>query len=89
MVQWPWAAVRESGVGMRDIGEHFPEGLYPEAFQGAVRFRGGGGWVTLCVPQLCCLHADMLGSLGPKEFKKAFIDFYHSFLDKHSVRNPF
>ena len=50
---------------------------------------GGGGWVTLCVPQLCCLHADMLGSLGPKEFKKAFIDFYHSFLDKHSVRDPF
>ncbi|OWK15770.1 hypothetical protein Celaphus_00004550 [Cervus elaphus hippelaphus] len=35
--------------------------------------------------QLCCLHADMLGSLGPKEFKKAFIDFYHSFLDKHSI----
>ncbi|XP_061244446.1 rho guanine nucleotide exchange factor 1 isoform X4 [Bos javanicus] len=34
---------------------------------------------------LCCLHADMLGSLGPKEFKKAFIDFYHSFLDKHSI----
>uniref|UniRef100_A0A8C2Y478 DH domain-containing protein n=1 Tax=Capra hircus TaxID=9925 RepID=A0A8C2Y478_CAPHI len=36
-------------------------------------------------PLLCCLHADMLGSLGPKEFKKAFIDFYHSFLDKHSI----
>lgn len=31
----------------------------------------------------------MLGSLGPKEFKKAFIDFYHSFLDKHSVRDTF
>ena len=49
----------------------------------------GRGWITLCVPQLCCLHADMLGSLGPKEFKKAFIDFYHSFLDKHSVRDTF
>ncbi|XP_040108601.1 rho guanine nucleotide exchange factor 1 isoform X2 [Oryx dammah] len=36
-------------------------------------------------PLLCCLHADMLGSLGPKEFKKAFVDFYHSFLDKHSI----
>uniref|UniRef100_A0A8C4LC07 Rho guanine nucleotide exchange factor 1 n=1 Tax=Equus asinus asinus TaxID=83772 RepID=A0A8C4LC07_EQUAS len=36
-------------------------------------------------PLLCCLHADMLGSLGPKEAKKAFIDFYHSFLDKTAV----
>ena len=88
MVQWPQAAERESGVGMGDIREHFPEGLHPEAFQGAVQLGGaGGGWITLCVPQLCCLHADMLGSLGPKEFKKAFIDFYHSFLDKHSVRD--
>uniref|UniRef100_A0A452QS32 Rho guanine nucleotide exchange factor 1 n=1 Tax=Ursus americanus TaxID=9643 RepID=A0A452QS32_URSAM len=33
-------------------------------------------------PLLCCLHADMLASLGPKEAKKAFLDFYHSFLDK-------
>lgn len=46
-----------------------------------------GGWVTLCLHQLCCLHADMLGSLGPKEAKKAFIDFYHSFLDKTAVRD--
>uniref|UniRef100_A0A8C2YJ72 Regulator of G protein signalling-like domain-containing protein n=2 Tax=Chinchilla lanigera TaxID=34839 RepID=A0A8C2YJ72_CHILA len=30
-------------------------------------------------PLLCCLHADMLCSLGPKEAKKAFVDFYHSF----------
>uniref|UniRef100_G3TXL4 Rho guanine nucleotide exchange factor 1 n=1 Tax=Loxodonta africana TaxID=9785 RepID=G3TXL4_LOXAF len=36
-------------------------------------------------PLLCCLHADMLSTLGPKEFKKAFIDFYHSFLDKTAV----
>ncbi|XP_047385371.1 rho guanine nucleotide exchange factor 1 isoform X3 [Sciurus carolinensis] len=36
-------------------------------------------------PLLCCLHADMLGSLGPKEAKKAFLDFYHSFLDKTAV----
>ncbi|KAM7057601.1 rho guanine nucleotide exchange factor 1 isoform 3-T3 [Molossus nigricans] len=36
-------------------------------------------------PLLCCLHADMLGSLGPKEAKKAFLDFYHSFLDKTAI----
>ncbi|XP_017358574.1 rho guanine nucleotide exchange factor 1 isoform X6 [Cebus imitator] len=36
-------------------------------------------------PLLCCLHADMLGSLGPKEAKKAFLDFYHSFLEKTAV----
>ncbi|XP_077918852.1 rho guanine nucleotide exchange factor 1 isoform X3 [Halichoerus grypus] len=36
-------------------------------------------------PLLCCLHADMLASLGPKEAKKAFLDFYHSFLDKTAV----
>ncbi|XP_037676522.1 rho guanine nucleotide exchange factor 1 isoform X2 [Choloepus didactylus] len=36
-------------------------------------------------PLLCCLHADMLGSLGPKEAKKAFVDFFHSFLDKTAV----
>uniref|UniRef100_A0A8C8ZVY1 Rho guanine nucleotide exchange factor 1 n=1 Tax=Prolemur simus TaxID=1328070 RepID=A0A8C8ZVY1_PROSS len=36
-------------------------------------------------PLLCCLHADMLGSLGPKEIKKAFVDFYHSFLDKTAI----
>ncbi|KAL1769587.1 rho guanine nucleotide exchange factor 1 isoform X1 [Sigmodon hispidus] len=36
-------------------------------------------------PLLCCLHADMLSSLGSKEAKKAFIDFYHSFLDKTAV----
>ncbi|XP_012589095.1 PREDICTED: rho guanine nucleotide exchange factor 1 isoform X4 [Condylura cristata] len=36
-------------------------------------------------PLLCCLHADMAGSLGPKEAKKAFLDFYHSFLEKTAV----
>ncbi|KAM5236836.1 rho guanine nucleotide exchange factor 1 [Ctenodactylus gundi] len=36
-------------------------------------------------PLLCCLHADMLYPLGPKETKKAFVDFYHSFLDKTAV----
>ncbi|XP_036201988.1 rho guanine nucleotide exchange factor 1 isoform X4 [Myotis myotis] len=36
-------------------------------------------------PLLCCLHADLLGSLGPKEAKKAFLDFYHSFLEKTAV----
>ncbi|XP_052618487.1 rho guanine nucleotide exchange factor 1 isoform X4 [Peromyscus californicus insignis] len=36
-------------------------------------------------PLLCCLHADMLSSLGPKEAKKAFLDFYHTFLDKTAV----
>ncbi|XP_027801561.1 rho guanine nucleotide exchange factor 1 isoform X1 [Marmota flaviventris] len=36
-------------------------------------------------PLLCCLHADMQGSLGPKETKKAFLDFCHSFLDKTAV----
>ncbi|XP_055002215.1 rho guanine nucleotide exchange factor 1 isoform X2 [Sorex araneus] len=36
-------------------------------------------------PLLCCLHADMLASLGPKEAKKAFLDFYHSFLEKTAV----
>ncbi|XP_042637195.1 rho guanine nucleotide exchange factor 1 [Orycteropus afer afer] len=35
-------------------------------------------------PLLCCLHADMLSSLGPKEGRKAFLDFYHSFLEKTS-----
>lgn len=40
-------------------------------------------------PQLCCLHADMLSSLGPKEAKKAFLDFYHSFLEKTAVRHTF
>ena len=40
-------------------------------------------------PQLCCLHADMLGSLGPKEARKAFLDFCHSFLEKTAVRNTF
>ncbi|KAM5297836.1 rho guanine nucleotide exchange factor 1 isoform 3-T5 [Glossophaga mutica] len=36
-------------------------------------------------PLLCCLHSDMLASLGPKEAKKAFLDFYHSFLEKTAV----
>ncbi|KAM6223665.1 rho guanine nucleotide exchange factor 1 [Rhynchocyon petersi] len=36
-------------------------------------------------PLLCCLHADMLSTLGPKEAKKAFLDFYHSFLEKTAV----
>ncbi|XP_008565448.1 PREDICTED: rho guanine nucleotide exchange factor 1 [Galeopterus variegatus] len=36
-------------------------------------------------PLLCCLHADMLGSLGPKEVKKAFLDFCHSFLEKTAI----
>ncbi|KAF6287531.1 Rho guanine nucleotide exchange factor 1 [Rhinolophus ferrumequinum] len=36
-------------------------------------------------PLLCCLHADLLGSLGSKEAKKAFLDFYHSFLEKTAV----
>uniref|UniRef100_A0A8C6W311 Rho guanine nucleotide exchange factor 1 n=1 Tax=Nannospalax galili TaxID=1026970 RepID=A0A8C6W311_NANGA len=36
-------------------------------------------------PLLCCLHADILSSLGPKEAKKAFLDFYHSFLEKTAV----
>lgn len=50
----------------------------------------GGKRVTFCVfSQLCCLHADMLGSLGPKEAKKAFLDFYHSFLEKTAVRDTF
>ncbi|XP_034495357.1 rho guanine nucleotide exchange factor 1 isoform X6 [Ailuropoda melanoleuca] len=39
-------------------------------------------------PLLCCLHADMLASLGPKEAKKAFLDFYHSFLDKTATIIP-
>lgn len=29
----------------------------------------------------------MLSSLGPKEAKKAFLDFYHSFLEKTAVRD--
>ncbi|XP_057348734.1 rho guanine nucleotide exchange factor 1 isoform X5 [Manis pentadactyla] len=36
-------------------------------------------------PLLCYLHADVLGSLGTKEAKKAFLDFYHSFLDKTAL----
>ncbi|KAF0878910.1 ARHG1 factor, partial [Crocuta crocuta] len=36
-------------------------------------------------PLLCCLHADMLGSLGPKEAKRAFLDFCHSFMEKTAV----
>ncbi|XP_062965345.1 rho guanine nucleotide exchange factor 1 isoform X2 [Cynocephalus volans] len=36
-------------------------------------------------PLLCCLHADMLSSLGPKEVKKAFLDFCHSFLEKTAI----
>ncbi|XP_049643185.1 rho guanine nucleotide exchange factor 1 [Suncus etruscus] len=36
-------------------------------------------------PLLCSLHADMLVSLGPKEARKAFLDFYHSFLEKTAI----
>ncbi|XP_043851512.1 rho guanine nucleotide exchange factor 1 isoform X2 [Dromiciops gliroides] len=36
-------------------------------------------------PLLCCLHADMLAALGPKEAKKGFLDFYHNFLEKTAV----
>ncbi|XP_036601650.1 rho guanine nucleotide exchange factor 1 isoform X6 [Trichosurus vulpecula] len=36
-------------------------------------------------PLLCCLHADMLTTLGPKEAKKGFLDFYHNFLEKTAV----
>ncbi|XP_074075508.1 rho guanine nucleotide exchange factor 1 isoform X2 [Macrotis lagotis] len=36
-------------------------------------------------PLLCCLHADMLTSLGPKEARKGFLDFYHNFLEKTAV----
>ncbi|XP_068945023.1 rho guanine nucleotide exchange factor 1 isoform X2 [Petaurus breviceps papuanus] len=36
-------------------------------------------------PLLCCLHADMLATLGPKEAKKGFLDFYHNFLEKTAV----
>nr|XP_012807106.1 rho guanine nucleotide exchange factor 1 isoform X2 [Jaculus jaculus] len=36
-------------------------------------------------PLLCCLHAEMLSSLGTKEAKKAFLDFYHSFLEKTAL----
>ncbi|XP_074163106.1 rho guanine nucleotide exchange factor 1 isoform X5 [Sminthopsis crassicaudata] len=36
-------------------------------------------------PLLCCLHADMLTALGPKEAKKGFLDFYHNFLEKTAV----
>uniref|UniRef100_A0A7N4NRU8 Rho guanine nucleotide exchange factor 1 n=1 Tax=Sarcophilus harrisii TaxID=9305 RepID=A0A7N4NRU8_SARHA len=39
-------------------------------------------------PLLCCLHADMLATLGPKEAKKGFLDFYHNFLEKTAVRKP-
>lgn len=68
-------------------GNTLPGGFEPEAFQGEVWFR----WVVgrtghTLSPQLCCLHADLLGSLGSKEAKKAFLDFYHSFLEKTAVR---
>lgn len=43
---------------------------------------------SLCPFQLCSLHADMLISLGPKEARKAFLDFYHSFLEKTAVSTP-
>ncbi|KYO42965.1 rho guanine nucleotide exchange factor 1 isoform B [Alligator mississippiensis] len=33
-------------------------------------------------PVLCFLHAELLRSLGAKEAKKQFVDFYHSFIDK-------
>ncbi|XP_072463969.1 rho guanine nucleotide exchange factor 1 isoform X3 [Notamacropus eugenii] len=36
-------------------------------------------------PLLCCLHADMLATLGPKEARKGFLDFYHNFLEKTAV----
>lgn len=85
-----------------EVREYFPEEVAVESLNpGVVRRRGrpsskgdcglrrGGGAEshTVCLPQLCCLHADMLGSLGPKEAKKAFLDFYHSFLEKTAVRD--
>ncbi|XP_050786418.1 rho guanine nucleotide exchange factor 1 isoform X2 [Gopherus flavomarginatus] len=33
-------------------------------------------------PMLCYLHVDLIRSASPKEGKKLFLDFYHTFLDK-------
>lgn len=33
-------------------------------------------------PVLCYLHVDLIRSASPKEGKKLFLDFYHTFLDK-------
>ncbi|KAM9114728.1 rho guanine nucleotide exchange factor 1 [Pangshura tecta] len=38
-------------------------------------------------PVLCYLHVDLISSASPKEGKKLFLDFYHTFLDKAGVRN--
>lgn len=71
-------------------GSSLPTGFEPKALQGEVRSGWSGERIGHALsPQLCCLHADMLGSLGPKEAKKAFLDFYHSFLEKTAVRDTF
>lgn len=77
---WEWGWWRS--------GSTLPGGFEPQAFQGEVWFS----WVVeraghTLSPQLCCLHADMLASLGSKEAKKGFLDFYHSFLEKTAVRH--
>lgn len=71
-----------------EIREHTSRGREPRGFPSgaAVRVAGREHRSPLS-PQLCCLHADLLGSLGPKEAKKAFLDFYHSFLEKTAVRH--
>ncbi|KAM6298474.1 LOW QUALITY PROTEIN: rho guanine nucleotide exchange factor 1-like, partial [Podargus strigoides] len=33
-------------------------------------------------PVLCSLHADMLRRMSPKEARKQFLEFFHTFLDK-------
>lgn len=65
------------------------EGLSPRLFEGEYGLGRGKKTSDSLSPQLCCLHADMLGSLGPKEARKAFLDFCHSFLEKTAVRNTF
>lgn len=77
------------GEGRVEVRERTSGGSEPRGLP-----SGGAVWVagredrSPLSPQLCCLHADMLGSLGPKEAKKAFLDFYHSFLEKTAVRGP-
>uniref|UniRef100_A0A8C4WPQ9 Rho guanine nucleotide exchange factor 1 n=1 Tax=Gopherus evgoodei TaxID=1825980 RepID=A0A8C4WPQ9_9SAUR len=39
-------------------------------------------------PMLCYLHVDLIRSASPKEGKKLFLDFYHTFLDKAGLTAP-
>lgn len=74
---------------MVEIREHLAGDWDPRLFKGEYGLEREKETNGSLYPQLCCLHADMLGSLGPKEAKRAFLDFCHSFMEKTAVRNTF